>query len=237
MKKILVVDDEKPTLELLEMLLVAYGYEVFLAENGQQALEIYRREAPPIVLTDLKMPIMDGMEVLGSIKRINPQAEVIVITGHGDMDLALKALNLDATDFVNKPLQRKALDQALKRAEERILMAEHHEQEIVVEPEAGATAIHFRGNVTAVSEPFIKAAFDQAMEAAPQRLLLLFSDNASINGVGIALLTQQIIACRDRGMDVRVAGVNENLRKVFEIVGISKLATLCEDAEQARKAS
>ncbi|MCK7512448.1 MAG: response regulator [Desulfobacterales bacterium] len=66
---------------------------------------------------------MNGIEVLKQVKAIDPSAEVIVITGHGDMDLAIQALNLDATDFINKPIQRHLLEQAIKRAQERRRLA------------------------------------------------------------------------------------------------------------------
>mgnify|MGYP001597807028 CR=1 FL=1 len=118
MENILVIDDEKPTLMMFRLTLAAYGYEVLTAENGQEGVDVFNRERPGIVLTDIKMPGMDGIEVLKQVKAIDPSAEVIVITGHGDMDLAIQALNLEATDFINKPVQRVALSQALKRAEE-----------------------------------------------------------------------------------------------------------------------
>ncbi|MFH1083800.1 MAG: response regulator, partial [Pseudomonadota bacterium] len=118
MDKILIIDDEKPTLAMFRLFLGAYGYEVFTAENGEEGLEVFERERPPIVVTDIKMPGMDGFEVLRRIKEIEPSTEVIIITGHGDMDLAVKALDFNATDFINKPIQRSSLDAALKRAKE-----------------------------------------------------------------------------------------------------------------------
>jgi anti-anti-sigma factor len=235
-RQILVVDDEKPTLDMLEMLLKAYGYEVLLAENGREALELFEREKPPIVLTDIKMPIMDGMEVLGRIKELNQLTEVIVITGHGDMDLAITALNLDATDFINKPVQRKALDQALKRAENRIRMAESKEEEISVDIEEDAAVIWTKGSLTAASEPFLNQAFATAMDSGRGLVLMAFAENSAVNGAGIAVLTQLLLACREQGVTVRFAGVHENIRKVFDIVGISKLVSIHDTLEQAREA-
>jgi len=106
MDKILIIDDEKPTLTMFNLTLSAFGYTVITAENGQEGIESFERERPPLVITDIKMPGMDGIEVLRRIKEIDPNTEVIIVTGHGDMDLAIKALNLDATDFINKPIQR-----------------------------------------------------------------------------------------------------------------------------------
>ncbi len=124
-EKILVIDDERPTLKMFSLLLTAYGYEILTAENGHEGVKIFKKESPGLVLTDIKMPIMDGIEVLKEIKKINPQTEVIVITGHGDMDLAIQALNLDATDFINKPLQREDLERALSRAGERLAITKN----------------------------------------------------------------------------------------------------------------
>ncbi|PXF56561.1 MAG: histidine kinase [Deltaproteobacteria bacterium] len=96
------------------------GYEVLTAENGKSGLELFEKEAPPIVLTDVKMPGIDGIEVLKKIKEISPETEVIVVTGHGDMDVAIQSLQLEASDFITKPIVDEALTVALKRAEERL---------------------------------------------------------------------------------------------------------------------
>ena len=120
MKKILIIDDETATLTMFRLFLEAYGYTVLTAENGSSGLEIFKSERPTIVLTDIKMPGMDGLEVLQKIKAIDPKTEVIVITGHGDKELAEQALRLHAVDFINKPIKREALDAALKKAKDRL---------------------------------------------------------------------------------------------------------------------
>ena len=120
--KLLLVDDEEGIRKVLGLALSDVGYEVFTAENGDQALEIFRAELPPIVLTDIKMPGMDGIELLQKIKIENPDTEVIMITGHGDMDLAIKSLKYRAIDFVTKPINDEVLEIALNRANEKIVM-------------------------------------------------------------------------------------------------------------------
>ncbi|MBW2581197.1 MAG: PAS domain S-box protein [Deltaproteobacteria bacterium] len=117
--KILVIDDEASTRDLLKVSLESDGYTVFVAENGPKGLEIFARELPSVVLTDIKMPGMDGIEVLRRVKEQSPDTEVIVITGHGEMDLAIKALQNEATDFIVKPISEKALAAALLRSRER----------------------------------------------------------------------------------------------------------------------
>lgn len=123
-KKILLVDDETDIREVLDIALRDLGYEVLVAANGEQALHIFKTQSPPLVLTDIKMPTMDGIELLKHIKRENPECEVIMITGHGDMNLAIKSLKHAATDFITKPINVDALEISLKRAREKILIRE-----------------------------------------------------------------------------------------------------------------
>jgi two-component system NtrC family sensor kinase len=124
MKKLLVIDDGASTRDLLKMSLESDGYTVFVAEDGPKGLEIFAREKPPVVLTDIKMPGMDGIEVLRRVKEQSSDTEVIVITGHGEMNLAVQALQLEASDFINKPISDEGLAVALRRAEEKIWMRE-----------------------------------------------------------------------------------------------------------------
>jgi signal transduction histidine kinase len=119
-KTVLFVDDEKDICDVLSISLSDLGYKVYTAENGQEALRIIQEVNPPIVLTDIRMPVMDGIELLRRIKLQNPETEVIMVTGHGDMDLAIKSLKHEATDFIVKPIKDEALEIALKRALERI---------------------------------------------------------------------------------------------------------------------
>ncbi len=121
-EKILLVDDEAGIRNLLGISLADLGFEVLTAADGREALELFRTHLPPIVLTDIKMPGIDGIRLLETIKRDHPATEVIMITGHGDMELAIKSLKMDATDFVTKPINDDALEIALKRATDRITM-------------------------------------------------------------------------------------------------------------------
>jgi signal transduction histidine kinase len=119
---ILLVDDEKDIRDVLQMALTDAGHKVIMAENGEEALARYNEKQPPIVITDIKMPVMDGIELLRNIKQLNTETEVIMITGHGDMDLAIRSLKYNATDFITKPINVDALEIALRRAREKILM-------------------------------------------------------------------------------------------------------------------
>ena len=121
-QKILLVDDEEDIRDVLSLALVDLGYQILTADNGKTGLQTFISESPPIVMTDIKMPVMDGIELLKHIKRKNPETEVIMISGHGDMDLAIKSLKNRATDFITKPINIDALEISLKRTQEKITM-------------------------------------------------------------------------------------------------------------------
>jgi anti-anti-sigma factor len=232
--KILVIDDEKPTLDMFLLFLKAYGYEVLLAENGAQGLEMFAAESPAIVFTDVKMPGMDGFEVLDRIKSQAPETEVIVITGHGDMDLAVEALNHEATDFINKPIHRSALDAALNRAEERIKLSKTDATITGAVQENDIRIIEIKGNVDAGSEKGLMDACTNMDKAEKPKLLLRFHDNASINGAGIGVLIQLLSESGKRQQKVAITGISENFKQIFDMVGITRLAGIFPDDRSAK---
>jgi PAS domain S-box-containing protein len=121
-EKVMLVDDEDAIREILGLSIADLGYDVQTAANGEEALEALEVFVPSIVLTDIKMPGMDGIELLKRIKEINSDIEVIMISGHGDMDLAVRSLQYEALDFITKPIRDELLVNALKRAAEKISM-------------------------------------------------------------------------------------------------------------------
>lgn len=121
-EKVMLVDDEDAIREILGLSIADLGYEVETAANGEAAIALFSRFAPGIVLTDIKMPGMDGIELLKRLKELNPDTEVIMVSGHGDMDLVVKSLQYEALDFITKPIRDELLVSALKRAAEKITM-------------------------------------------------------------------------------------------------------------------
>jgi len=232
-EKILVIDDEKPTLKMFGLFLDVYGYDILTAESGEEGLEVFEREKPCIVLTDIKMPGMDGIAVLQEIKRRSPGTEVIVITGHGDMDLAIQALNLDAADFINKPIHRQSLEQGLTRAQERLKLARTRQNEVSARVEVLNLIIDVQGNVSSHSEPYLRDAYGKAKESSVSRIVLNFDPNTSINGAGIAILTQLVLDSEKDGLQMVMAGLSDNFRKVFDIVGLSRMVRLYNSVEEA----
>jgi anti-anti-sigma factor len=232
--KVLVIDDEKPTLGMFELFLKVYGYEVLLAENGAQGLQIFEAEAPSIVFTDIKMPGMDGFDVLDQIKGRSPDTEVIVITGHGDMDLAVEALNHEATDFINKPISRTALDAALQRAEKRLNSAKEDNAVAATRQENDLQIIDIMGNINAASEKELISIFTYSGAEQKTRILLRFHDNTAINGAGIAVLIQLLAECKKQEKRVALAGITANFKQIFDMVGISHLAPIFSTDDEAR---
>lgn len=122
MIKILVVDDEQMIRDRMKSLLELEGYEVSVAESGLRGLEVFGEKKFDIVITDLKMPGMDGIEMMEKIKASDPFSEVFVITGHGGIESAVLALKKGAFDYVTKPIEFDELCLNLKRALEKQAM-------------------------------------------------------------------------------------------------------------------
>jgi signal transduction histidine kinase/FixJ family two-component response regulator len=119
---VLLVDDEADVRDVMKISLEELGYGVICAKDGVEAMALFKQHSPPIVLADIRMPNMDGIELLEKIKQIDPETEVIMITGHGDMNFAIKSFRFDATDFIPKPIGVDSLERALKRARDRIIL-------------------------------------------------------------------------------------------------------------------
>ena len=115
---VLIVDDEKSIRESLRMILEHEGYRVVEAGGGSKALEVVRAESPRAILLDIKMPEMDGMELLRALKNRGYEMPVLMITGHGDVATAVDAIRAGAFDFFEKPLQRDRVLVSLRNAVE-----------------------------------------------------------------------------------------------------------------------
>jgi len=122
MAKILLVDDEESIRNMMRMTLELDQHSVWTASDGPKALQIFKDEAPDVVLLDVRMPGMDGVEVLRRIKRLNHDAEVIVISGHGDMDMVVECLRNEAANFLTKPVAEELLSLSLRRSVEKVAL-------------------------------------------------------------------------------------------------------------------
>jgi DNA-binding response OmpR family regulator len=115
MATILVVDDELVFCELLKTLLKSHGHEVLTANDGRQAVEAFKRHRPQFTMLDLRMPEMDGLEVLKQIRAIDTKAAVMILTAWGSDALELQARKLGVTDFLSKSLSLDTIVASLQR--------------------------------------------------------------------------------------------------------------------------
>ena len=102
---ILIIEDEEDILNLLYSLLDSEGYTVLTAQNGREGLAKFHEHIPDLILTDVRMPVMDGIEVLREVKTKESDTEVIILTGHSDEATAIDCLRLGAYDYFRKPLE------------------------------------------------------------------------------------------------------------------------------------
>ena len=116
METILVVDDEKNYLLVLSAILEEEGYEVLTAQGGHEALEIQKSSDLDLILTDMKMPAMDGIELLENIKALDPDLPVIMMTAHGTIDKAVEAMQKGAYSYILKPFDNERLTIYVKKA-------------------------------------------------------------------------------------------------------------------------
>ncbi len=130
--RVLVVDDERHQRDILQMILESEGYETTTAGNGRQATQAIRSQVFDVVLTDLKMPDMNGIALLSELIKAQPGLCVILMTAHGSIDSAVEAMKKGAFDYMTKPLDKEELLLILRRAMERTLLVREnrmlHEQ-------------------------------------------------------------------------------------------------------------
>ena len=114
--RILVIDDEAAIRDSLRMTLEYEGYEVLLAATGQEGLALAERESPDLVLLDVKMPGMDGLDVLERLRAMTDTLPVIVVSGHGTISTAVEATKKGAFDFIEKPFASERVLVSLRNA-------------------------------------------------------------------------------------------------------------------------
>jgi DNA-binding response OmpR family regulator len=113
MPRVLVVDDEPKAIELLQEFLTVKGYEVLTALNGEEALRKVKEERPHLILLDICMPKMDGLEVLKRVREIDREVGVIMVTAVHEEETGRQALKLGAFDYITKPLDFQYLERSL----------------------------------------------------------------------------------------------------------------------------
>src|SRR5437773_7934809 len=201
--RILVIDDEAAIRDSLRMTLEYEGYEFVGAATGQEGLALVERETPDLVLLDVKMPGMDGLEVLDRLRAMNEMLPVVVISGHGTISTAVEATKKGAFDFIEKPFAservlvslRNALDQGRLRDENRSLKR----------------AVEVRHQMIGDS-PGLKQVMAAVGRAAPTTATVLIQGES---GVGKELVARTIhrnsLRSRERFVQVNCAAIPEEL--------------------------
>jgi two-component system response regulator PilR (NtrC family) len=116
---ILVVDDEKSMREILEIFLTSEGYKVSVAENGEKAIDAVKKDIYDLVITDMNMPKVGGLELLKNVKQLNPDTIVVIITAFGTTESAVEAMKLGSYDYIQKPFQMDDIRLVVKNALEK----------------------------------------------------------------------------------------------------------------------
>jgi two-component system nitrogen regulation response regulator NtrX len=201
--RILVIDDEAAIRDSLRMTLEYEGYEFVAAATGQEGLALAERDAPDLVLLDVKMPGMDGLEVLERLRNMNETLPIVVISGHGTISTAVEATKKGAFDFIEKPFAservlvslRNALDQRKLRDENRSL-----KKEVEVRHQMIGDSAALRQVMTAIGR------------AAPTNATVLIQGES---GVGKELVARTIhrnsLRTRERFVQVNCAAIPEEL--------------------------
>lgn len=213
MNKILVVDDELNMRLVLSAMLKKEGFEVATASDGLNALEILKEEDCAVVITDLKMPNLDGMELLSRVVKHYPSTPVIIITAHGTIATAVDALKRGAFDYITKPFEQEELKNVIHKA-----IKTHHlnAAEVYLSPEEAA-----RDGLMGVSES-IRVVYDTVRQVAPTTTTVFITGET---GTGKELIAGAIHRHSPRAhntfVKINCAAIAENLME-SELFGYEK---------------
>jgi two-component system nitrogen regulation response regulator NtrX len=200
---VLIVDDERDIGQTLGGILEDEGYRVHAVSNGEEALEAIRHDRPDLVMLDIWMPGMDGLETLAKLKERYPELQVIMISGHGSIETAVKSTKLGAYDFIEKPLSLSETVLTVNRVMDLIRLEEENKRlQAGIEDKYDMIGSH----------PTIEALRDQIALAAPTDSYVLITGE---NGTGKELVARQIHLQSRRGrrpfIEVNCAAIPEEL--------------------------
>ena len=180
---ILIVEDDPTVGESLRLLLKKRGYSIQLASNGKEALQLFRQGSVDLVITDLVMPKMGGIELLEAVKKLRPETEVIVISAQGTIEKAVQAMKLGAFDFIEKPINVRVISLLVERAlEKQTLVLQNQDLRSKLEDK-----FHFK-NIIGRSKEMVKI-FELIRHIAPyDSSVLVFGES----GTGKELIANAI---------------------------------------------
>lgn len=187
--EILVVDDDASNRVTLERLLGREGFRVRHAASGREAIEAVRQEVPDVVLTDLKMPGLTGIDLLKAVRTLDPDLEVVVMTAYGTVETAVEAMKEGAYDFVSKPLKRVELIKCVRKAlEKRALRVENRQ----LREQLGAKGDSFVGQA-----PVMRDLMAEVEQVAPSDATILLSGQSGTGKGRVARMLHQLSRRRD----------------------------------------
>ncbi len=212
---VLVVDDDAANRVTLERILQRERYRVLHAESGRDAMQLLRSERVDLVLTDLKMPGMSGLDLLRAAKKVDPDLEVVVMTAYGTVETAVEAMKEGAYDFVSKPLSRLQLATALRKAlEKRSLQLENRQ----LREQLDAVG---EGKLIGRSDA-MRALIDEVEQVAPSDATVLLTGESGTGKSRLARLLHHMSRRRDRRfVTLNCAAIPENLLE-SELFGYEK---------------
>ena len=195
MKRVLIVDDEQRMRRVLQILIEKIGFESCAAEGGERALEIFQEEPVDLVLCDLRMASMDGLEFLRRVRAVDVDVPVIILTAFGTVSTAVEAMKLGAFDFVLKPFDRQALEIVIRKA----LDVSRYRLENRFFHEQTSTAARFSELIG--DSPAMQPVYDLIRQVAPTRSAVLVSGET---GTGKELVARAIHASSPRATNLFV---------------------------------
>lgn len=206
--RIILIDDERPNLESLERILKSDGHCVECFTDGSEALSRIRSVGADVVLTDLRMPRMSGLEFLDAVKLLDPSIEIVLLTAYGTVELAVEAMKKGAYDFITKPLQRIPVLKTLHKAlEKRLLVSENMSLREELKKNLPGTRTDIIGHSQAMRE-----IIEIAGQAASSRANVFIEGES---GTGKGLLAEYIHAKSGSGLglfvNINCTAVPENL--------------------------
>ena len=183
METILIVDDEKNYLVVLKALLGPEGYETVTADNARNALHLIKESDLDLVITDMKMPGMSGMELLEESRKIKPDLPVIMMTAYGTIEMAVEAMKKQAYDYITKPFQNEELKLTIKKALENYRLIKENRRL------SEALSDRYRyGNIIGKSKPMLKI-YDLISKVAQSKASVLITGPS---GTGKELIAKAI---------------------------------------------
>lgn len=190
--KVLMVDDEEQFRKTTAKILEKKGYETTMAASGEEAIALLKETEPDVVVLDLKMPGIDGHKALNEIKKIRPETQVIMLTGHGGLDSAQASLELGATDYLTKPCDIDLMAAKINSA----YAAVAHKGDPKAEKRARDIMIHVKNYTTLTEDRTVKEAIAQlrktfeglvasnrVMETGHRSILVFNADHTSLMGI------------------------------------------------------